>query len=247
MNLERPVLADLFVSAAKTVADEGEDEDIDDPMDILMPYLKTYGIVIRSATSREVHEKDLRDLAGRWQLKTKDPKTMKERKREDLIMLLIETAAAKSRLANATYTAHSAAAAAAHDGFKTKKGGTMEMSQSLDTLKPKKKKKLKNYFGLPDFAYEASPAALVYKGRKATELEDEETQRLKRLARMAAALGNNSPTGDGGGTKHNTDHADLAQAKADKLLQKKFEEAQRLAEARARASKNVAAQLKVCH
>ena len=243
----RPGLEALFVSAVREVIDAEDEEADDDPVEMLLPFLKSYGLVNRTASAREVHDHELKELALRWQLKTKDPKTLKERKREDLVTLLIETALAKSRVANAGYTGGTTAPVLTQPGGKVGTGGkkigaALETSQSLDALflKPKKKKKIKNYFGLPDYAYASSSGALVYKARKNAEVEDEETMHNQKLARLAAMI-------DGGGAAGAaTPSVAAVQQKADaRAAHHKQQEDAKAREAQKSGSKNVAAQRKV--
>ena len=180
-------LGALFTSVVKEVVVE-ENDDRQEPLELLLPYLVQYGIVNRTVTVSQVDDKAIKELAHRWQLKTKDPKTMKSYKRDDLISLLIDTVVAKSRIANAAFTGGVTMPVMTQEGGKGAKGGgtgaRMETSQSLDALTilmPKKKKKIKNYFGLPNYAYASSSSALVYKARKHAD-EEESSEDIKKRA-----------------------------------------------------------------
>jgi hypothetical protein len=170
-------LDELFTSVVKSEVEADSDDDYEDPVEMLLPFLKSYGMLNRTVTAKEVGLSDLKELAGRWGVKTKDPRTLKDMKQDALVQSLIDFADSKSKIANQGIAVPNAATLLAtralqleerHQTKSTKKGFGLDMlSQSVDQIRvPKKKKKLKNFFGLPAFAYNQNSTALVYYSRK---------------------------------------------------------------------------------
>ncbi len=131
------------------------------PVEILLPFLKQYGIIVRTTTAADVTIIDLRALAVRWGVKMKDPKTHKERNFDDLLQTLIHHNEATSAIMPGSTKQ------LLSEAERRGSAGQMALSASIEALPSKKKLRLKNNFmGLPDYAYDANPNALIYQARK---------------------------------------------------------------------------------
>ena len=147
-----------------TAVEEFSDDEQDNPVEILMPFLKQFGFINRCTTSKDVTHIDLKELSIRWNLKIKDRKTHKDKNFDQLLSMLTDHLKAA--------TSHGApgkpAAESHHHNHGNKKSPfELGVSASADDIKiPKKRTKLRNFFGLPDYAYMSNSDALVYKARK---------------------------------------------------------------------------------
>jgi hypothetical protein len=140
-------------------ADDIPDDNEPNPATMIMPYLQQYGMITKSITVDEVTATDLRELSIRWNLRIRDKKSKKDYSFDKLLNQLVDYIVDKRQ------ETMNKAASGKKINFETT-GVGMAMSQSMPDLKPKKFMKLKNFFGMPDYAYDSNPDALVYASRK---------------------------------------------------------------------------------
>lgn len=126
-------------------------------LDTVYPYLLTYGIITKNTNSQNVKDSDLKELAGKWKLKTVDPKHGKPLQRYDLAQSLY---------------AYTEMLDIRRGG--RRRGGGLPTLPSFqlsipDDSAPPVTPMLKNYFGLPPYALNRTAEGIVYQCRKPYE------------------------------------------------------------------------------
>ena len=147
-----------------------EDNDEPNPVTLLMPYLQQYGMIPSSSTADEVTATDLRELCIRWNIRVRDKKTKRDYPYDKLVSVLIHHIEAKKEITKDLSSGK----------FSTiKMPGEASMRTTANTegegkpsIEIKKFKKMKNYFGMPNEAYEMKPESLIYASRKSRREKD---------------------------------------------------------------------------
>jgi hypothetical protein len=170
-----PQTSDIDINALLAMdAEDVPDDTEPNPVSLLMPYLQQYGMITKSITADEVTATDLKELTIRWNLKIRDKRTRKDLSFDKLLNQLMDHVMELRQGA-----VHVGAGTGTKVGFDATAGKGMAMSQSMPELKPKKFMRLKNYFGMPDYAYDSNASALIYASRKTRrdkEMDNEEEE-----------------------------------------------------------------------
>lgn len=123
-------------------------------LEILLPYLRKYGVVGNYCSAQDIRENDLRDLATRWSIRCFDKKSNKYIKTENLLQILLQTA--MEMTPNGHGLSRKIINSRSNDVL------TIENEDSVNVHV----KFPRNYFGLPPNALQNTSNALVYQCRK---------------------------------------------------------------------------------
>jgi hypothetical protein len=74
----------------RETVEEHHDEAEYQPIEALLPFLKTYGMVNRTCTINDITHTDLKELCIRWGVRIKDPKTRKDLGFNELMHALLD-------------------------------------------------------------------------------------------------------------------------------------------------------------
>lgn len=165
-NAAPPGGATIDLGALMAVDDHAEEEDPFNPVEVLMPFLKQYNLISRSTLAKEVNFNDLKALAKRWNIKYRNA-AKKDPSFDTLLNMLINHAEYEMSQVPEHHRLNRTVAFES-----TPRGTHMSVSASADSILLNKardtapKLMVKNYFGLPDYAYDTNPEALVYQARK---------------------------------------------------------------------------------
>ena len=84
--MDHSALAGMLFQATE----EHLDEVAYQPIEALLPFLKTYGMVNRTCTTNDITSTDLKELCIRWNVRIKDPKTRKDMNFNELMHGLLD-------------------------------------------------------------------------------------------------------------------------------------------------------------
>ena len=151
---------------------EGADEE-DEPnlVTLLMPYLQQYGMIPSSSTADEVTSVDLRELCIRWNIRVRDKKTKRDYQYDKLVSNLIHHIESKKEVAKDIHSGKFTTVKLSNEAPSMRTAAITDRTD-MPSIAVKKFKKMKNYFGMPNEAYEMKPESLIYASRKSRREKD---------------------------------------------------------------------------